>query len=221
MSRNKLDAINTCLRGIGLSPVATETDPDLDAGLASQVIDKVSHDLQSAGWWFNKEGNWKLTPDPVTGYISAPLSALSIIPSGASRSAGLTIRGTKIYDTWNHTFDLRDRAGTEAGSTTEFIEFTFITELPFAEMPPTARQAVSYVARRLFAQDMEVDEKRYKFQKIDEDLAMINLQREETKNKKRNAITDNSVISSFISRVGGFNARSGYSLNYPKRDQIR
>lgn len=217
MSLTRLDAINACLRGIGLSPVATEDDPDLDAGMAAQVIDQVQFDLQSRGWWFNREGNWKLAPDVVTGYISAPGSAISIIPSGDSRKAGLTIRGTKIYDTYNHTFDLRSRAvGTEEAS---FIEFIFVTELPFNDLPPVAKQAVLYTARRLFAQDLEVDERRWKFQSEDERDAHIQLMREETKNKKRNSLTDNAQVASFISKVGGRNSQSTlYSLSYPKRD---
>lgn len=218
MAMTKLNAINACLRGIGLSPIAVEDDPDIDAGIASQVIDQVSFDLQSRGWWFNREGNWKITPDAVTGYINVPGSAISIIPSKDLRGAGLTIRGTRVYDTYNHTYDLRDRAvGTDAYS---YIEFIFITELPFNDLPPVMQQAITYTARRQFAQDLEVDEKRWKFQSEDENDAHINLMREETKNKKRNSIRDNAQVASFLNRVGGRNAHSNvYSLGYPKRDE--
>lgn len=219
MSLTKLDAINICLRGIGISPVATEDDPDLDAALASQTIDDVSFDIQSRGWWFNREGNWKLTPDEITGYISAPGSALSIIPTGQLRGAGLTIRGTKIYDMHNHTFDLRSVAVSDNG--VSYIEFIFITELPFNDLPPIAKQAITYTARRLFAQDLELDDKRWKFQKEDENMAHTQLMREETKNKKRNSLTDNPQVANFMANAGGINARSNlYSLGFPKRNEI-
>jgi len=217
MSRTRLDAINICLRGIGIAPVATEDDPDLDAATAGQVVDQVSMDMQSRGWWFNKEGNWKLTPNETTGYISAPASALSIITSGNSRNIGLTIRGTKIYDLYNHTYDLSDRAYSESGSTVLFIEFTFITELAFNDMPPVARQAVAYAARRQFAQDLEVDERRYTFQSRDEEVAYNNMIREDAKNTKRNPLRDNSTITSFLSRVGGYNSNRYISGTFPKR----
>ena len=174
------------MRGIGIAPVASEDDPDLDAATAGQVIDEVSTDIQAHGWFFNKEFNWKLTPDETTGYIQVPGSVLSIVTSGASRSAGLIIRDNKIYDLWNHTFDLRDRVVTISGSDVGYIEFTFITELAFNDLPPTAKMAISYVARRKFAQDLEIDERRWKFQKKDEIQAMNTFLREDAKNNKRN-----------------------------------
>lgn len=217
MARTKLDAINTCLRGIGLAPVATEDDPDLDAATASQVIDQVTMDMQAKGWWFNKESNWKLSPDETTGYIQAPSSALSIVTTGMSRCVGLSIRGTKIYDLHNHTFDLRDRAIVDNDSVTPYIEFVFITELPFADMPPIARECVTYTARRMFAQDLEVDEKRWKFQMEDERLSLIAMSREDARNRKRNYLRDNAEVVSFLNKVGGQNSASLYSGVFPKR----
>lgn len=219
MARTRLDAVNACLRGIGIAPVATEGDNDLDAAQAFQTIESVSMDIQSRGWWFNKERNWRLTPDEITGYIQAPPSALSIVTSGHSRSIGLTIRSSKIYDLYNHTFDLRDRAVSQPGSTTKFIELTFITELDFNDLPPVAKQAITYRARREFAQDMEVDEKRWKFQSNDEQFAMVALLREDSRNTKRNKLRDNAVTAAFINRVGGQNSASPMSGVYPKRTE--
>ncbi len=217
MSQTKLDAINTCLRGIGIAPVATEDDPDLDAATASQVINQVAMNIQSRGWWFNKESNWYISPDETTGYISAPSSALSIVTSGASRNEGLTIRDNKIYDLYNHTYDLRDRACSEPGSDILYIEFTFITELSFEDMPPVARQAVTFAARRQFAQDLEVDKSRYEFQAKDERIAYDNLLRENARNNKRNPFRDNSSIALFMNRAGGYNSNQYSYAVFPKR----
>jgi len=219
MADTKLDAINSCLKGVGIAPVSTEDDPDLDASLASSTIDAVSANIQSRGWWFNKEKNWKITPDETTGYVPVPGSAMSIVTSGDSRWAGLTIRGNKVYDLWNHTFDLRPLAVSEPGSNTTFIEFTFITELAFEDMPPLARQAVTYAARRLFAQDLEVDEKRATFQSKDEKEAMIMLMREDARNNKRNYLRDNEAVSTFVSLAGGTNSLSQNLGTFPKREE--
>jgi hypothetical protein len=59
----------------------------------------------------------------------------------------------------------------------------------------------------MFAQDLEVDEKRWKFQSKDEDYAMTALLREDTRNRRRNSLTDNAYVASFLSKVGGQNAR--------------
>jgi len=219
MSYTRLDAINSCLRGVGIAPVATEDDPDLDAALAAATVDTISSNIQSRGWWFNKERNWKITPDETTGYVAVPGSAMSIVSSGDTRWAGLTIRGTKVYDLWNHTFDLRPLAVSEPGVETTYIEFTFITELAFEDMPPLARQAVTYAARRLFAQDLEVDEKRLTFQDSDEKEAMIMLMREDARNNKRNYLRDNNAVSTFISLAGGVNSLSQNLGTFPKREE--
>lgn len=208
MARTRLDAINTCLRGIGIAPVATEDDPDLDAATAGQVIDQVSMDIQSRGWFFNREAGWVLQPNITTGAITVPPATLSIISSGASRGVQVMLRGTQMYDIVNHTFDLRIIAPLPAT-----IEFTSIVELEFDYLPPAAKLAITFTARRQFAQDLEVDQTRWKFQMNDEKAAMAQLLREDSKNKKRNYLRDNTVVASFLSRVGGLNADSA-SVGY-------
>ncbi len=204
----KLDAINSCLAGISLAPVATDDEDnlDLDAAAASQVIDRISMHIQSKGWWFNEEREWKITPDAVTGYIAVPNSALSMIPTGVSNALRLSIRGNKVYDLEDHTFDLSSKVYTTGGSDTGYIEFTMIMGLDYADMPPVARMAVGYAARRQFAQDMEVDERRWNFQVKEEENAMAALLSEDARNKKRNSFTSNPTMASFILRVGGPNA---------------
>lgn len=214
----RLKAINACLRGVGLAPVATEDDTDLDAATAGQTLDQISTNIQSRGWWFNKESNWKITPDPVTGYIPAPPSAMSIVTAGGTRDASLSIRGGLVYDMWNHTNDLRDRAVSGPGSNVSYVEFTFITRLAFNDLPPIAQQAIMYAARREFAQDLEVDEKRWKFQSNDEQMAMIAMVREDARASKRNSLRDNPATAAFLNQVGGVNSRMYGLGSFPKRN---
>lgn len=216
MSRTRLDAINMCMRGIGLSPVATEDDPDLDAALAGQTVDQITEDIQARGYWFNKEWNWFLTPNETTGFIDAPSSAISVITVGKSRSLPVTIRGGKLYDLLNHTYDLRILLEDMGGGDT--IEFAFITSIPFDDMPPLARLSVTYTARRMFAQDLEVDERRWKFQMKDEETAFNAMLKEDARNVKRNYLRDNPRVSTFLSVVGGRNSLTGGVAIFPKRD---
>jgi len=215
MSRTRLDAINMCLRGIGVAPVATEDDPDLDAALAGQTIDQITEDIQARGYWFNKEYNWKLIPNESTGFIDAPSSAISLVTVGVSRAMKITIRGGKLYDLVNHTYDMRILLA-EVGNG-EYIEFAFITSIPFDDMPPLARLAVTYTARRTFAQDLEVDERRWKFQRVDEDNAMNAMLKEDARNTKRNYLRDNIQASTFLSLVGGRNSNTGGLAIFPRR----
>lgn len=208
MAINLTDAVNACLRGIGAAPVTTADDDNLDAAIALQTIEQVSRDIQSIGWWFNKEKNWKLTPD-TNGTILTPNNAIDVIDWGASREADLAIRGNKMYDTLNHTHDLRDLVLCDGT-----IEFMFIVELSFTDLPPQAQYAVMYTARRMFAQDVEGDAQRWKFTNFDEERAMTRLQAAEMRNKKSNFLNHNAVASNMLAKVGGQNG-GVYAANFP------
>jgi hypothetical protein len=218
MSFTKLNAINACLRGIGLAPVATEDSGDLDASTASEVIDLVSQDIQSRGWWFNKEYGWKVTPDITTGYVLVPNNALSAVTIGPSRNHNLTIRDGKLYDTVNHTYDLSDIVYSEPGSSIGYIYLCYILEIDFDNLPSVASIAITYRARREFAQDLEVDQIRWKFQQQDEEQSMMRLLREDARNRKRNALTDNAELVSALSRIAGPNSNYPRIAVFPRRD---
>ena len=113
---------------------------------------------------------------------------------------------------YNHTFDLRCRADKNGQ-----IEFVFITELPYEQLAPVMKKMITYIARRQFAQDMEVDEKRWKFQMTDESKAITAALREDARNKRRNSLTDNAEIANFLTRVAGPNSYSGSTGFFPKR----
>jgi len=74
-----LQAMNTCLAGVGLSPVSDEDDTDLDASQAKRTVERISKEIQQRGWFFNKEYNWNLVPDSNTGQVVAPANAISIV----------------------------------------------------------------------------------------------------------------------------------------------
>jgi len=212
-----LESINTCLAGVGLAPVSDEEDTDLDASQAKRTIERVSKEIQQRGWFFNKEFNWNLVPDSNTGQIVAPANAMSIVTDAYSRNIALALRDGKLYDLVNHTYDLTDLANYSVGGVMT-IQTAFIFYLEFNNLPPIAQTAIMYTARRQFAQDLEVDEKRWKFQKEDEETAMALLNREEMRNRKHNYLTDNPTAVLFQARVGGRNSTSSGLSVFPRRD---
>lgn len=202
--QTKLDAINACLRGIGAAPV-TEGNLNLDAGIAEQVIDSVIDDLLSRSWWFNREPNWKLTPNPV-GTIEIPNNVIDLVTTDKSRDDEVTIRGRRLYDVINHTYDFRGRLGPEGS-----ITCTFTVTMPFEDLPQIAKKAVTYIARRIFAQDLEVDSTRWQFQSKDEAAAIMMLERQEAKQRKFN-YRRNAAVELLRSKAGGYNGMSGYRM---------
>ena len=199
----KLNAINSCLAGSGLAPVASVDDPDLDAGMASQTIDRVTREMLGAGMWFNREPNWKLAPEEFTGVVNLPSSAMAIEPEGVDRLKKFVIRSRKVYDMDRHTYDLRD------SSSDGFIYLTIIQDLPFEDLPTIVIDAITAKARRLFAQDSEVDQARWNFQIRDEQEAMEKVYIHDARTKKGNYLRDNQSAKAHINRIGGWNSVSG------------
>lgn len=213
MATSKLDAINLCLRGIGRDPVASVDDPDLDSAMALATIEQVSEDLQTQGWWFNKEYNWKLSAN-TSGEVIVPNNALSVLPEGANRTQWLAIRGNKLYDMVNHTYDLTERL------IDGVINLSFIMELEFDITPPVFRMAIAFTARRMFAQDLEVDSNRWNFQSEDERRVMQRLEREEARHRRRNYLHDNARAASAIAQMGGPNSQAYTNRVFPRRDYV-
>ena len=51
------DAINICLSCIGETPVDAPNNTSTNVVLSKQIIEEVSRDVQSKGWWFNTSGS--------------------------------------------------------------------------------------------------------------------------------------------------------------------
>jgi hypothetical protein len=213
----RLDAINLCLSGIGLAPFSDEDNLDLDGALAKSTVERISREIQQRGWYFNKEFDWNLVPDSNTGQVIAPANALSIVTTGASRGTRLALREGKLYDMVKHTYDISELATYIVGGVGT-IQVSFIVSLGFNDLPPIAQTAISYTARRQFAQDLEVDERRWKFQKEDETEALSLLQREDMRNRKHNYLNDNPGMQLFAQKVGGLNSSRNFLSVFPRRN---
>lgn len=193
------EAVNSCLRGIGLRPVSRHDDPNLNAATALATLNAESRAIQGRGWWFNEEGGWFLTPDS-NGNISVPNNALSITAWNGSRDKNITIRGTTLYNTVTHSTDMRDVLQGDGR-----LELRMIVQVPFEHLPPTAQDYIKDRAVRKFAQDIDGDVNKWKFQSTDEAESKALLYSEESSSTKRNA-TQNPATARFLSRVGGQNS---------------
>ena len=195
MSDQLLDAVNGCLSGIGEFPVDNLYSSHQDASMALNIINRVRVQLLGRGWWFNKEENWKIPLDPTTGEVTAPLRAMSVMDYKTNPYLQLTLRGGKVYNVDDHTFNLTSISS--EGSLT----LGFIIDVEFEDLPPTAQNAIALVAKRVYAQDMEVVQARWNFQVRDEEQAMSILYREDGRNMKKNQYRDSKLWNHFQSNV--------------------
>lgn len=96
----ELNAINEVLAAVGQAPVTTLDQTNPDVSIIQQTLKNVSREVQSEGWHFNKEYNYKLTPQadqtiPITdNMLQVDLSTRH------HGSRDVVRRDGKLYDKW-------------------------------------------------------------------------------------------------------------------------
>lgn len=200
----RLDAINYVIGSIGLAPVDSEDENNLDVAQASSAIDNVSRMIQSNrgnGWWFNRETNWQLTPDSVTGVINLPNNVVSCYRFDMfGRQVKISTRGRALYDTNTHGFDMRPYINQDG-----FVRMLLITQLDFDDLPQTVKDAISTTAAVRFATVAEMEVNRIKVLSDVSQEAVWAVESENTNQAKINAFNDNTMMRKFDMLGGGPN----------------
>lgn len=200
----RLDAINFVLSCIGLAPVDSEDDYNLDVAQAGGMVDKVSRTIQNnkgRGYWFNREANHKLAPDPVTGNVLIPNNTLAVYRfDNFNRPAKIATRGRALYDTATHGFDMRGLVNSDG-----FMHLMLVTQIDYGDLPQTAKDAIASQAGMMFARSNEMDVNRIKVLAGEAEEAMWGLECEETTQSQANAFKDSRSMAQFNFVVGGYN----------------
>lgn len=221
---DKLDAVNMLMRAIGVAGVDSLDSGDLDAEDASKMIDVVSHRVQynkGGGWWFNREGNWNITPDS-NGEVNLPNNTLAVLQCYAlnDRKVPMTMRGGKLYSTWNHTFNMSKHVNRDGN-----IRLTLVVMLPFEHLPPSAMQAIAYQAMAEFITSKNADSTKLQVAKQLATQTFIDMQSEQSAQKRTNMFVHNPTQRAFGIGAGGYSNMPGFQHGpydrypaYPERD---
>jgi hypothetical protein len=119
-----LDAVNTLLTSAGGLPVNSLSVPHPGRLLAEGVIARFNKSVQSKGYWFNTEYALQMLPS-TDGTISIPPNTLACDAAKEGRS--IVIRGSKLYDMDNHTFQF----DLEVELCVDFIYLIEYEDLPY------------------------------------------------------------------------------------------
>lgn len=187
----KLSAVNSMLFTIGESPVNTlEGGTVVDAVTAEQVLDDVSREVQSEGWAFNTEKEYPLSRQmfsPLVIYV--PDTALSCDPS--DKDDGLIVRGNRLYDPENHTFEFPD---------TTSVECDIIWHMEFEDLPETARRYITIRASRIFQAGSVGSELIYNFTDRDEYQARQRFRKADSRVRDKNLLKASRSVARILSR---------------------
>ena len=184
----ELEAVNECLENIGQAPVSTISgDLGVDTQMALNFVRKVTRELQSQGWFWNTEKDYKITPN-VSGDILLPVNTLAVDSTGLDADRDVVQRGQRLYDRDNHTYRF-----------TKPILLELTVGLPFDELPETARRYISLRAARLFQDRVEGSSDGSDAQ--DEMMALAHLKADQIRTEDSNMLTGSWSMVKTLSRT--------------------
>ena len=156
----ELEAVNVLLTTIGEAPVNTLTGNQVtDVTIARQVLNEVSREVQSQGWYFNTENGVTLTPDN-NKHILPPADTARI----DSRDYNIVIREDKL-------FDLDDLSYEFGGS----IKVNIVYYQDFSVLPDAAKRYIAARAARIYADRLLNSETIHAMTLRDEQKALVDL----------------------------------------------
>jgi hypothetical protein len=184
----KLEAVNVCLTNIGEAPVASLTGLQVDAQVASSIIDEVSREVQSNGWHWNTEVH-TISPN-ISNQILLPANTLRVDTVEKDSSLDVVQRGMKLYDRKDNTYLF-----------TASLRLHLTVALDFNEIPEAARRYITMRSSRVFQERTLGSESLSKFNRGDEQQAWALLQHEEAETGDHNMITDSYSTYTTVSRT--------------------
>lgn len=137
--QNKLDAVNEILSAIGSSPVSTiDDDNNIDVINAKRILDGVSKEIQTRGWYFNTLEKIHLDPEDNRGVLNVPCpqSYLRFESFGYK----LIRRNGYFFDVFGQTNEFKDGLDIDI----------LVKELEFEELPESFRKYITVRASRIF-----------------------------------------------------------------------
>jgi hypothetical protein len=110
----ELPAVNQILASVGQAPVTSLDQTNPDVAIAYDTLLTVSREVQAEGWSFNTEFDTPKTTD-ANKEFSIPNNMLQVdlTTSSANAYKNVVRREGKLYDRYNHTYEITDGAGDE------------------------------------------------------------------------------------------------------------
>lgn len=191
MSVTELSVVNACLATLGEAPLGSllEYHPLMSAA-QQYLADALVHE-QAKKYWFGYE-RAVLTFNPSSGEVILPANIIDVLPID---EPNLVQRGSRLYDVFNGTYDIRRE-----------VTVTLIRTLPLEELPVLAQYSVRAKAVLEFQSDYDADPQKTMGLARAYSLAKSELNTEHIRQCKANMLTRPST-QYVQSRIRGSNFR--------------
>jgi hypothetical protein len=161
----------------------------VDAVIARQILETVSREVQARGWHWNIDKDFLLTPSfPEKEIILSP-TTLRIDTVGPDEGIDVVLRGTRLYDRRNHTYQFDNP-----------ITVDIVSMLEFDELPEIARQYIAIRASRIFQERVVGSETLSTFSAKDEIRLLTALRDMEAETADYNILSDNYSVARVLDR---------------------
>ena len=110
----ELPAVNQILASVGQAPVTTLDQTNPDVAIAYDTLIQVSREVQAEGWSFNTEFDVTQQTDANKEYvIPNNMLQVDLTHSSANYDKSVVRRNGKLYDRYNHTYEITGEAESE------------------------------------------------------------------------------------------------------------
>lgn len=176
----KLEAVNAMLMSVHETPVSSLDAPITEeVALAIKTIDRLSEDVQRDGYTFNTETNFTLVRDN-SNNITLPVNVcrIKVNYSGLNPNVDITIRGRRLYDRYNHTYEF----------TSDVKCDKMVRILEWNDLPDVFRRYISMRSARVFTAQMTGSQQTTMAASIEEAAALRTFKRDYQESQRPNLL---------------------------------
>lgn len=185
-----LEAVNICLQNIGEQPVNNlENQQIVEATTAERTILEFHKEGQVRGWSWNSELGYEFLKDAGTNQITVPASVVSFAPDAYQWAGRFQLRGQRVYDKEKRTYVL--------GADIASLEADVVWLLPWDECPEAFNRWTTIRSARVFSARVLGSDSIFKYTAIDEQMALVELQRVEMEQAQPNSLTGGPGLRPF------------------------
>ncbi|MEY3962842.1 MAG: uncultured phage MedDCM-OCT-S37-C6 [Cyanobacteriota bacterium] len=185
-----LEAVNICLQNIGEQPVnSLENQQVVEAAMAERTILEFHKEGQTRGWSWNSEQGYEFSKNVSTNQIVVPSNVVSWAADAYQWAGRFQLRGQKVYDKEKRTYTL--------GADIASLEADVVWLLPWDECPEAFNRWVTIRSARVFSDRVLSSDAIFKYTAMDEQQALIELQRVELEQAQANSLTGGPGLRPF------------------------
>ena len=185
-----LEAVNICLQNIGEQPVnSLENQQIVEATMAERTILEFHKEGQTRGWSWNTEYGYEFVKDNATNKMVVPANVVSWATDPYEWDGRFQLRGQTVYD--------KEKRTSILGSDITTLKADVVWLLPWDECPEAFNRWITIRSARVFSDRVLSSDSIFKYTSVDEQAALVELQRVELEQAQANSLTGGPGLRPF------------------------